>query len=69
MLGEPVLQKWIGVALDRHWSGVSDANGLRVYQVRDYEAALSVMLAVTIVCTIIAFCMKNAKKQAACGVM
>ena len=66
MLGEPVLQKWIGVALDRRWSGLSDANGLRIYQIKDYESALSVMLAVTVVCWVISLCMKG-KPPVACA--
>ena len=66
MLGEPVLQKWIGVALDRRWSGLSDANGLRIYQIKDYESALSVMLAVTVVCWVISLCMKE-KTPVACA--
>ena len=66
MLGEPVLQKWIGVALDRRWSGLSDANGLRIYQIKDYESALSIMLAVTVVCWVISLCMKE-KSPTACA--
>lgn len=50
MLGEPVLQKWVGFALDKHWSGALDAGGLRMYQTTDYESALTLMLIITAVC-------------------
>ena len=63
MFGEPILQKWIGVALDKHWSGVSDANGLRLYQAIDYECAISVMLKIVCVCFVIACLMRNKKCQ------
>ena len=64
MFGEPVLQKCIGVALDHHWSGLLDTNGLKLYRAIDYECAMSVMLKVVCVCFIIACLMRN-KKQAA----
>lgn len=64
MFGEPVLQKWIGVALDKHWSGLSDAGGLRIYQAFDYECAMSVMLKVVCVCFVIACLMRNKKQTA-----
>ena len=64
MFGEPVLQKWIGVALDKHWSGFSDADGLRIYRAFDYECAMSVMLKVVCVCFVIACLMRNKKQTA-----
>lgn len=64
MFGEPVLQKWIGVALDKHWSGLSDAGGLRLYQAIDYECAMSVMLKVVCVCFVIACLMRNKEQTA-----
>ena len=64
MFGEPVLQKWIGVALDKHWSGLSDADGLRIYRAFDYECAMSVMLKVVCVCFVIACLMRNKKQTA-----
>jgi hypothetical protein len=64
MFGEPVLQKRIGVALDHHWSGLLDTNGLKLYRAIDYECAMSVMLKVVCVCFVIACLMRN-KKQAA----
>ena len=64
MLGEPVLQKRIGVALDKNWSGLLDANGLRLYQAVDYECAMSVMLKVVCVCFVIVCLMRNRKQTA-----
>ena len=64
MFGEPVLQKWIGVALDKNWSGLLDANGLKLYQAVDYECAMSVMLKVVCVCFVIACLMRNKKQTA-----
>ena len=64
MFGEPVLQKWIGVTLDKHWSGLSDAGGLRLYQAIDYECAMSVMLKVVCVCFVIACLMRNKEQTA-----
>ena len=64
MFGEPVLQKWIGVALDKHWSGLSDADGLRIYRASDYGCAMSVMLKVVCVCFVIACLMRNKKQTA-----
>ncbi len=57
MIGEPMLQKWVGFALDRHWSETLDASGLRVYQTNDYESALTLMLILTAVCFAIALFM------------
>ena len=62
MLGEPVLQKWIGVALDRRWSGLTDGNGLRLYRTADYESALTLMLIMSALCFAVAFIMKNKGK-------
>lgn len=61
MFGEPVLQKWIGIALDHHWSGLLDANGLKFYQAVDYECAMSVMLKVVCVCFVLACLMRSGK--------
>ena len=63
MFGEPVLQKRIGVALDHHWSGLLDANGLKLYQAVDYECAMSVMLKVVCVCFVIACLMRNKRAK------
>lgn len=66
MLGEPILQKGVGYILDYRWSGLSNENGLRIYQTGDYESALGVMLAVTVVCLLIAFCTRETEKKAKC---
>ena len=63
MFGEPVLQKWIGVALDKNWSGLLDASGLRLYQAVDYEGAMSVMLKVVCVCFVIACLMRSKRAK------
>ena len=67
MIGEPVLQKWVGFALDRHWSGTLDASGLRIYQTTDYESALMPMLILTTTCFAAALIMgrKEASNKAA----
>lgn len=59
MLGEPILEKWIGKALTRNWSGLLDEHGLHVYTASDYEFAISVMFQVVCVCLVLSCCLRR----------
>jgi hypothetical protein len=59
MLGLACLQGLVAFSLDKHWSGVTNEQGLRIYQARDYEFALGVLLNVVIGGTVIVWCMRS----------
>jgi MFS family permease len=58
-LGLACLQGLVAFSLDKHWSGVTNDQGLRIYQARDYEFALGVLLNVVIVGAVIAWYMRS----------
>lgn len=59
MLGLTLLQYLVAHALDKHWSGSVNANGLRLYEASDYEFALGILLNTVIISLLIACLMKN----------
>lgn len=59
MLGEPILEKWIGKALARNWSGLLDEHGLHVYVASDYESAIGVMFLVVCICFVLSCCLRR----------
>ena len=64
MLGGAILQQGIGIILDILWSGKVDTQGLRVYSTADYQAALSILLAVIAICCCVAFLLPRQRKSA-----
>ncbi len=59
MLGLTFLQYLVARSLDKYWAGSINANGLRLYEARDYELALGVLLNTVIISLFIACLMKN----------
>ncbi|MDR1254724.1 MAG: MFS transporter [Puniceicoccales bacterium] len=59
MLGLSCLQGLVAFSLDKHWSGITNEQGLRIYLARDYEFALGILLNVVMGGTVIAWCMRN----------
>ena len=59
MLGLTLLQYLVAHSLDKYWSGAVNANGLRLYEARDYELALGVLLNTVILALCIACFMRS----------
>jgi hypothetical protein len=59
MVGLSCLQGLVAFSLDKHWSGVTNEQGLRIYQACDYEFALSILLNVVIGGMVIVWCMRS----------
>ncbi len=61
MLGEPLLQKWIGISLHRQGSTVFNEQGLRVYQASDYASAMQILLILSAVCLVLSYGLRESK--------
>lgn len=59
MLGFTFFQYFVAQALDKHWSGAMNANGLRLYEASDYEFALGILLNTVILALCIACFMRT----------
>ena len=55
MFGEPILQKRIGIMLNRSWDGTLSDNGLRLYHTVDYERALQILPILACICLFLTF--------------
>ena len=63
MFGEPILQKWIGIMINRSWDGTLSADGLCLYRVADYERAMQILPILACVCLFLTFFIDRSTKE------
>lgn len=61
MLGGAILQQLIGKALDAQWTGVVNAEGLRMYTTQHYVNAMGILSGVVLITLIISFAIREKK--------
>jgi len=60
MFGGALLQQAIGALLDMQWQGAIDTNGVRVYATHEFVAALSLLVAVIVLCFLMSLRLSSA---------
>ena len=62
MLGGAILQQGIGFILDSQWLGLLDPHGVRIYTSEEFVVALSLLLLVVVICSLISLKLKPDNK-------
>ena len=63
MLSGAIMQQVIGAYLDFTWHGHLDQHGLRIYSMKEFVEAFSILVIIIAICAIVAFLTLNNKKQ------